>query len=198
MNTLIVRWQRPTSVNPLDALLTEKAVREQLTLWGFEHKNLTEPGAREVFNKKMQQLNEMNSQFVDGEQAEMQIGIARVGLSHEDRTGSWPQWLRDILSKRMDYDPINQQFFCKTPDSVKLENLRTWANEVRVFPFYYFLRSHPFYTLRNVFSLFALKRALHNDADHMEVLGLDQPAPGEDGYYEFRDNAFRDSMTEAK
>jgi hypothetical protein len=158
--------------------------------WCIPIEGLTVQQIRETYTAKIKQLDEMNQQFKAGEEADEGVGLIRVGKNLEDRVGSWPPWLWEILSRRLSFDPINKQFFIKHPDDRKLMATNAWLHRVKLHPLKYFAMKYPLTAMRNIFRLDNLRKTLLNDTRYFDVSAIDQPEKGEDGYYHFHDNSF--------
>jgi len=193
MHTLIAYWHRLLSesepaIPTLNVTLEE--AKEQLRLWGMASESMSDDQTIRAYAIKRQQLGEMDRQFEEGEKVGEGVGLVRVGKPLEDRVGSWPAWLFEILSCRMKYDAVNKQFFYKHPDEAKILRMNSWMFLVKAAPLRRFALQFPTTTLRNVFRLGALKKTLLADVKHFGIAAIDQPEKGEDGYYHFRDDSF--------
>jgi hypothetical protein len=195
MHTLIARWHKLPSkpVETADLKVAMDAMRE----WCIPIIGMTTDQITSAYLKKKQQLDEMNQQFQTGEKTEEGIGLIRVDKGLEDRVGSWPPWLWEIVAKKMDFDPINKQFFMKHPDDKKLLSMNVWISRLKSSPMRYFAMRYPATFIRNFFNLGALSRALLADTQYFEVAAIDMPEKGEDGYYHFRDDFWTQQEPEA-
>jgi hypothetical protein len=148
----------------------------------------------EKYVAKTTQLMELDSMFTEGERLKHSIGIARVGWHMPTVYGDWPQWLLRILSKRMRYDPVNKQFFLKHPDEDRVTATYYWCHRIKVSPVWNYFRVQPA-TVVGALARALLAGKLVNtvkqmrlEAQNVQVLPVDQPAPGEAGYFDFWQN----------
>jgi hypothetical protein len=166
-----------------------------MRLWGLADQCDGPPAATfESYIAKTTQLMELDAMFSEGERLKHSIGIARVGWHMPTVYGDWPQWLLRILSKRMRYDPVNKQFFLKHPDEDHVTKTYFWCHGIRTSPVWSYFKAQPATTVGSLVRaglggrLSKTVSQMRTEAMNVQVMPVDQPAPGEAGYFDFWEN----------
>ena len=185
MNTLTILWH--TQVKPCEDVIPEKEMREELKSWGCpEHlpSYADYAKAREVWAMKKTLMNELQAQFKNGTDANITAG--RVCWNLPARSSSWPVWLAGVLKRKFMFDPVNNIFFAKHKSDRWLSKRYVWLLGLQSNPLSYFKWRYPIQYFRNWIhgTLSDLQKQLKADMTNMEIMGIDQPVEGEDGYFD--------------